>query len=532
MLDFLAANPLFALVLILALGLALGKVSVFGVSLGAAAVLFVALGLSTANPDIAVPPLLYQLGLAMFVYVIGLSAGPAFFREFRHRGLKLNAFTAVLLVALGALAWALVTGLDLDPLSGAGMFAGALSSTPGMAAIVEMVDPADAQTPVVGYSLAYPGAVLGMIIVAAVGAAVLKVDHHKAAERAGLVPEPLLWRGVRITNQDIAGRMRDLPRLTGEKIIATRVVEAADSHRLADPAAVARPGMTVLLHGTPEAMDRAVDVLGGETALTLEEAELVFTRVTVSNPEVVGRPLAELDTVAHGFLIARVRRADTDFVPTSDTVLNYSDRVRVVTAPGRLAETRRFLGDSERALGNVDLLPFALGLSIGLALGLIPIPLPGGNVLTLGFGGGPIIAGLVLGALNRTGPVRWQLPFHANHTISTFGLALFLAGVGTSAGAGFRSALTDPASLLYIAAGLVITLTCAAAAGVVGTWFFRLSWDESMGIAAGISTNPAVLSYLNVQTKTELPARGYATVYPTAMIGKIIAAQVLTLLLV
>lgn len=531
MLDFLAANPLFALVLILAVGLAIGKISVFGISLGAAAVLFVALGLSTADPDITVPPLLYQLGLAMFVYVIGLSAGPAFFREFRHRGLKLNLFAAVMIVVLVALAWLLVNAVGMDPLTGAGMFTGALTSTPGMAAIVEMLDPADAQTPVVGYSLAYPGAVIGMIIVAAVGAALLKVDHDDDARRAGLVAAPLVWRGVAITSQDIHGRILDLPHLTGEKIIATRVVEGDGTHRLADPASAVGPGMTLLIHGTTEAVDQAIRVLGEETPVALEESEMAFKRVTVSNPAIVGLPLTELDTVSHGFLVARVRRGDTDFVPRPDTVLNYSDRVRVVTAPGRLADARSFLGDSERALGDVDLFPFALGLALGLGIGLIPLPLPGGQTLTLGFGGGPIIAGLVLGALNRTGPLRWQLPFHANRTISTLGLSLFLAGVGTSAGAGFRVALTDPSSFLYIAGGLIITLVYAVLAGVIGKWLLRLTWDESMGIAAGLSTNPAVLSYLNTQTGTELPARGYATVYPTAMIGKIVAAQVLTLLL-
>lgn len=531
MLDFLAANPLFTLVLILAVGLALGKITIFGVSLGAAAVLFVALGLATANPDIAVPPLLFQFGLAMFVYVIGLSAGPAFFREFRHRGFKLNLFAAVMIVALVGIAWGVIALFDLEALAGAGMFTGALTSTPGMAAIVEMVDPADAQTPVVGYSLAYPGAVIGMIIVAAVGAGLLKINHAEEARRAGLVPAPLVWRGVEITNRDIHGRMMDLPHLTGEQIIATRVVEADGTHRLADPASVVSPGMVLVINGTESATRAAIEAMGREVPLNLDESELIYKRITVSNPEVVGRTLAELDSVAHGFLVARVRRGDNDFVPRHDTVLNYSDRVRVIAAPGRMKEAREFMGDSERALGAVDLFPFALGLAIGLGIGLIPIPLPGGQWLTLGFGGGPIIAGLVFGALNRTGPFRWQLPFHANHTISTLGLAVFLAGVGTSAGAGFRAALTDASSLLFIAGGLIITLACALLTGILGVWLFRLSWDEAMGVAAGISTNPAVLSYLDTQTRTELPGRGYATVYPTAMIGKIIAAQVLTLLL-
>ena len=149
----------------------------------------------------------------------------------------------------------------------------------------------------------------------------------------------------------------------------------------------------------------------------------------------------------------------------------------------------------------------------------------------LGFGGGPIVAGLILGALNRTGPITLQQPFPATRTLSTLGLALFLAGVGTSAGAGFRQALTDPQSFVYMGVGFAITVTSALVCAVVGMWLLKLKWDESMGVAAGATTNPAIISYLNDQTGTDLANRGYATVYPTAMIGKILACQVLFLLL-
>lgn len=532
MLDFLAAQPLLTLVLILAVGLALGKIRIFGISLGAAAVLFVALGLATANPEITVPALIYQLGLAMFVYVIGLSAGPAFFRDFRTRGWKQNLFVLVIIIGLVGLAYALIRAFNLDPLAGAGMFTGSLSSTPGMAAIVDMVDPADAQTPVVGYSLAYPGAVLGVIIVAAIGAAVLKVNHLNDARAAGLVPSPLVWKVVHITNPEAHGCMLDLEHMADQDIVPTRIIESDGSHRLAEPDEEVHPGMTVMIHGTGPDVAGAIAYLGEEVEVDLDEDELIYKRITVSNPEVVGRKLSELDTASRGFLIARVRTGDVDRVPREDTVLNYSDRVRVVSAPGNIKKVRAYLGDSERALGDVDLFPFALGLALGLLLGTIPIPLPGGSVLTLGFGGGPILAGLVFGWLGRSGPINWRLPFHANKTISTLGLSLFLAGVGTSAGAGFRDALTDPASLLYILGGAILTLVYTLVIGILGRVLFKLAWDESMGIAAGLSTNPAVLSYLNTQTGTELPGRGYATVYPTAMIGKIIAAQVLVVLLI
>ncbi|AJK68065.1 putative transporter [Corynebacterium marinum DSM 44953] len=535
-LDFLAANPLIALVAILAAGLALGKIRILGISLGAAAVLFVALGLSTANPDIQIPALVYQLGLAMFVYAIGLTAGEQFFAEFRSRGWRLTLFMVLLLVGLVGAAYGIIRVLGLGDLAGAGMFAGALSSTPGMAAIVDMVeggslvDPARAGEPVVGYSLAYPGAVIGSILVAAVGAKLLKVDHLADAEKEGLIIAPLEWDGVRI-GPGVEGTVAQLPRLAGAEIIATRIVHSDVDHSLAAPTDRLHEDMVLVINGTEEAIRTAQRNLGGRVTVKIEDTDLIYSRMTVSNPRVVGRRLQDLDTVSAGFRIARIRRGDAEEVPHPGDVLNYSDRVRVVAPPNRMDEVRAYLGDSEKSLAAPDLLPFAVGLLAGLLLGAVPLPLPGGSVLSLGFGGGPIIVGLILGALHRTGPLTWTMPYHAVHTLNTLGLSLFLAGVGTTAGAGFRLALTDPSSLTVMAAGLLITVTSAVVCAVAGMLVLRLTWDESMGVAAGATTNPAIISYLNGQTGTELASRGYATVYPTAMIGKIVASQVLLLLL-
>lgn len=535
-LDFLAAQPLIALIAILTVGLALGKIRILGISLGAAAVLLVALGLSTANPDIQIPPLLYQLGLAIFVYAIGLTAGAQFFAEFRSRGWRLTVFMLLLLATLVGVSYGVVRMLGLGELIGAGMFAGALTSTPGMAAIVDMVegdslvDATRAGEPVIGYSLAYPGAVVGSILVAAIGAKLLRVDHEADARREGLIIAPLQWDGVRI-GPGVEGTVAQLPALAGAEIIATRIVHSPTDHSLAAPTDRLHEGMVLLINGTREDIVTAQRTLGQPAQVTIRGTDLVYKRVTVSNPQVVGRRIEDLDTVSAGFQIARIRRGDAEEVPRADDVLHYSDRVRVVAPPNRMDEVRAFLGDSERSLAAPDLLPFALGLLAGLLLGSVPVPLPGGSVLSLGFGGGPIVAGLILGALHRTGPVTWTMPYHAVNTLNTLGLSLFLAGVGTTAGAGFKDALTDPSSLTVMAAGLFITVASALICGVVGMLVLRLTWDESMGVAAGATTNPAIISYLNGQTGTELATRGYTTVYPTAMIGKIVASQILLLLL-
>ena len=245
MLELLASSPLLALFAIMAIGLAIGKIKFFGISLGAAAAMFVALGLSTANPDIQIPPLVYQFGLAIFVYAIGLNFGPSFVREFATRGWKLTVFMIGMLVLLVGVGFGLIRVFDLDTDVAAGMFAGSLSSTPGMAAVVDMLGNS---TPVVGYSLAYPGAVIGAILVAAIGAKVLKVDHEADAKEEGMIPAPLVAKGVRLTKDfpDTAGH---LYQVTGRSVVATREISDMENHRLA------QPDMPCLLYTSPSPRD-------------------------------------------------------------------------------------------------------------------------------------------------------------------------------------------------------------------------------------------------------------------------------------
>lgn len=296
----------------MAVGLAIGKVSAWGVSLGAAAAMFVALGLSTANPDIAIPPFVYQFGLAVFAYGIGLNFGPPFFRDFLSHGWKLTLLIVIMLLILAGVTFGFLHAFDLNPAIAVGAFAGSITSTSGMAAAVETLG--GDSTPVVGYSLTYPGAVIGTIIVAAIGAKLLKVNHIEDAKAEGMIAAPLEWKGVRL-GRDFEGTIDDLSAITGERIIATRHI------------------------------DKAIAVLGEEIHVNLHEEDgLVYRRVTVSSPGVAGRTIDELNTEYKGFIIARVRKGDSDVVPAPEMVLNYSDRVRVITAPGRLDDVRRYLG--------------------------------------------------------------------------------------------------------------------------------------------------------------------------------------------
>jgi putative transport protein len=188
-------------------------------------------------------------------------------------------------------------------------------------------------------------------------------------------------------------------------------------------------------------------------------------------------------------------------------------------------------GDSYRAVSEIDILTFSLGLGMGLLVGIIPIPLPGGVTLKLGLAGGPLIVALIAGALGRTGPLVWAMPYSANLTLRQIGLVLFLAGIGTRAGYSFITTITQGSGLMIFAAGAVITVVTAFTVLWVGYKLLRIPMSLLIGILAGLQTQPAVLGYGLEQTHNELPNIGYSTVYPVAMILKIILAQIILVVL-
>jgi putative transport protein len=286
----------------------------------------------------------------------------------------------------------------------------------------------------------------------------------------------------------------------------------------------------VTVVGPPAELERIVAWIGdvaGER-IDRDHSELDMRRIFVSNREVAGRALGDLDLPGHfGAVVTRVRRGDVDFVPDDDTVVELGDRVRVLAHRATIRDVTQFLGDSYRALSEIDVLTFSLGCALGLALGLVPIPLPAGLELRLGLAGGPLIVALLLGHLGRTGPVLWTLPYSANLTVRQLGLILFLAGIGTRAGYDFVRYLASGGGLLAFAAGAGMTLSTAALILWGGAKLFDLPFGTLAGTLAGLQTQPAVLAFALEQAKDESPNVGYATVYPVAMIAKVILGQLL-----
>jgi putative transport protein len=547
MVDFLADNPLFLLFAVVAIGYPLGRIRLAGTGLGVASVLFAGLAVGAVDPSLRLPEIVYQLGLVLFVYTVGLSNGRGFFASFRRQGVGL-ALWVLGTLGLGAglivAAWSV---LDLSGPDAAGLFAGSLTNTPALAGVLDYLEEHAAAAereallvePVVAYSLAYPMAVVGTIAAIVVAQRLWRIDYAVEAARArdrqaADVGRKLASRTIRVTNQAVGDEsIHALGREHGWEVVFGRL-KRDGVLTLVTGTARLQPGDLVTAIGEESDLERATAYLGepSEEQIELDREQLDYRRVFLSNPRVAGARLRDLDLPQQfGAIVTRVRRGDVEFLPDGDTVLELGDRVRVVAGRRQIEAVVRFFGDSYRALSEIDVLTFSLGIAAGLALGAIPIPLPGGTTIELGLAGGPLVVALLLGAKDRTGPFVWTLPYGANLTLRQIGLILFLAGIGTRAGYAFRSEFGDAHGLVLFATGAVVSCVVALTALWSSRALLKIPMGIATGMLGGLQTQPAVLSFALEQSRDELPNVGYASVYPLATIAKIVIAQVMIALL-
>jgi putative transport protein len=264
--------------------------------------------------------------------------------------------------------------------------------------------------------------------------------------------------------------------------------------------------------------------------LASDRTDLDYIRVFVAKANVVGIPLASLP-MPSGFPthLLHVRRYDADLVPSPDLMLEFGDRVGVLTPPDRKEDIRKHFGDTVKATAEFSYVSLGLGMVMGVLLGLIPIPIPGVGVVTLGIGGGPLIVALILGKLRRTGPMLWTMPLPANIVLRNFGLAMFLATVGVNAGQPFvRTVAESGFTMLFI--GVAILLTTVAIVLLVGHYIMRIPYDDLVGVASGATGNPAILVYSTKMAPTDRPDIGYAMIFPSMTLVKVIAVQIVGLL--
>jgi len=541
MVKLLVDNPLLLLFFIAAISYPLGRVKIKGTSLGVAAVLFVSIAVGALDPNLKLPDVVFTLGAVLFVYTLGLSGGPGFFASFRSKGMRDSLFVTAILIGAAGLSVIAHYVLDLKPTLTAGMYSGSLTNTPALAGVVEYVRnnaPGDARDammaePVIGYSITYPMGVIAVIASVLVMKRIWKVDYAAEARQLqalGGTSRHLENRTIRVTRAEpIDETLRELTFRFGWEVNFSRLKRDGKLSLAAADVRLVRDDLVSLV-GSPEDIDQVTAYLGEASSehLKLDRSVFDFRRMFVSNPRVVGRTLGDLDLPGkYGAIATRVRRGDVEMLVHDNTVLELGDRVRIVARRQDMDKIARFMGDSYRALSEIDILTFSLGIAMGLLVGMIPILLPGGLVFKLGFAGGPLVVALILGALGRTGPLVWTLPYSANLTLRQFGLIMFLAGVGTRAGYAFVSTFTQGGGIYLFIAGAIITTVTALATLWIGYRLIKIPMSLLIGLLAGLQTQPAVLGFGLEQTKNDLPNLGYASMFALAVIVKIIVAQLL-----
>jgi putative transport protein len=431
------------------------------------------------------------------------------------------------LLTCGSLAWA----MGIAPALAAGLLSGALTSTPALAASLEVLNEPSVA---VGYGAAYPFGVLGVILFAQMVPRLLKMDletEAAKAESATRLPRVhLAW--FQLTNSQLFGKsISVLSSALPSSTLISRVAKH-DGTRPALSDIVLEGGDHLSVVGSEHALNR-VELLLGPRIAGFQEAPSEVTSITlvVSASAVVGKTLAELKLrEKFSVNVSRIWRDDFEFVPHGITTLEFGDTIRVV---GNLCDCQSLapvVGHQEERLQETPFLPLTMGLLVGVVLGFVALPLPGGLSVSLGLAGGPLLAGLVAGHFGRIGRLTFRVPIAAKIFIRELGLIFFLAGAGVAAGHEFWPVLQRQGVAL-IGVGVMTTLVPMAVAFTMAR--FLLHWDAvtALGAVCGAMTSTPGLGVVVKLTRSQASSLAYVAVYPTALIGVTVLAPLMGVLL-
>jgi len=549
-----AADPIAHAIGILALvcvtGMALGSLKIRGVGLGTAGVLFA--GIITGHfgkpVNHATLDFVKEFGLILFVFTIGLQLGPGFFAALRRQGLQLNLvavgivlFGAVLAVSLGWL-------LKMDFAAVLGMLSGATTNTPSLGAAQQTlatlpgVSEDRLALPALAYAVSYPAAIAGIIGTLLVLKNVFRIDPVKegqafAAEQRGRV-EPLENRTMIVDNLNLAGvAIEAIPsrKETGVTVSRHRRTGESEAHAAAGHTILQHGDMIVAV-GARAMLDQFQRVVGRQSDedLRLAPGNLTQRRVVVTGKDVLGKTVGELALDARcGVVVSRVTRADIELTAVPGLTLQFGDMLQLVGEEEGLKRAEKLLGNSVKELNETHFIPLFVGILLGIVIGTMPIAFPGlPQPVRLGLAGGPLIVALVLGRIGRIGRLVCHMPVNANLAFREFGIALFFAAVGLAAGPRFFASVFSANGLLWLGAGLCVTILPLLLAGLIARKVLKLNYAVLSGLLAGSVTDPPALAFATNIVRSDAPTVAYATVYPLTMLLRILCAQVLALILI
>ena len=517
----------FALFLIVALGFMLGRIKIKGLSLDVSAVIFIAL--LFGHFGVIIPKELGNFGLVLFIFTIGIQAGPGFFDSFRSKGKTLIIITLLIICSAALTATGLKYAFDIDTPSVVGLIAGALTSTPGLAVAIDSTHSPLAS---IAYGIAYPFGVIGVILFVKLLPRIMHIDLDREArrletERRGQFPE-LLTCIYRVTNPVVFGR--SLMQINARAITGAVISRHKHGEQISIPTAhtVLRENDYIQAVGSDEALNQLATLVGereeGELPLshTQEIESLLLTK-----KDMINKQLGDLNLMKNfGCTVTRVRRSGIDLAPSPDLALKFGDKLTVVGEKEGLKGLARLLGNNAKKLSDTDFFPIAMGIVLGVLFGKLNISFPGGLSFSPGLTGGILIVALFLSAIGKTGPVIWSMSGPANQLLRQLGLLLFLAEVGTSAGKNLVATFQESGWMLF-GVGAAITLVPMLIAVIVGRMVFKISILDLLGTITGGMTSTPGLAAADSMTDSNIPSVAYATVYPIAMVFLILSIQII-----
>lgn len=540
------AHTVFVLALVIASGIALSRIKIKGISLGMTWILFtgIAVGHIGVNIDHATLHFIKEFGLILFVFFIGLQVGPGFFSSLKSGGLKLICLAA-LVIFLGVLttyALHLITGEPLPTM--VGVLSGAVTNTPGLGAAQQAFFDAkgyDDPTISLGYAVAYPLGVVGIIFTMIIMRYVLRVDFKKEDEGlAAMSNETNLPRrySVEFTNEMLEGRdIATAHMLINRPFVVSRLMHASGEIVMADGSSKLTIGDRLRVICTEEDSEAILAFFGHPVEMTAEEwgatamqsTPLVSRRILITREEINGKKFSDLRLrTRYGINITRVNRAGVDLLPYQGMELQVGDKVMVVGPEAAVQAAEKVLGNSLKKLDHPNLLPVFIGIALGMLLGSLPlmsIPQP----VKLGLAGGPLIIALLIGRFGPHFHLVTYTTMSANLMLREIGLAMFLAAVGIGAGEGFIEAIVG-GGYKWVGYGVIITVLPLVIVALIGRLKFKLNYYTLMGLMAGAMTDPPALGFASTSSGNDMPAVSYATVYPVVMFLRVLTAQMLILM--
>lgn len=515
----LLSEGYFALFLIIAISYIIGKIKIKGVSLDVSAVIFVAL--IFGHFGVSLPKVIQDIGLVLFIFTIGIQAGPGFFDALKKHGIKLATLSAILIFTAGLVVVVshYVFGYEMGIL--AGLLAGALTSTPGLASATDQFGDISS----IGYGIAYPFGVIGVILFLRLLPKLVNVNVKKAEEEWDAISTseyPVLnFRHFKINNKNIDNK-------TLKELGFRRITEASISRVMHNDEAFTPTPFTVLhlgdivrVVGTDDSLNRAALLLGEPTDIEIPlSGKYEVQTVLVTNKAVVNKTVEELNLqTLYNATITRIRRSGIDITPSPKVRIRFGDKLIIASSKENMKQVRHIFGNDDKLLSDTDILPIALGIVLGVLVGKFSF---------LGLTGGVLIVALILSKLGKTGPILWTMSSSANVLLRELGLIFFLAVVGTSAGATLVSTFQQYGYALFIV-GAAITLIPMIVMTIVARAIYKTNLLTLLGGLAGAMTSTPGLAAITPITKSNAPQIAYATAYPIAMVLLVAVVKLLYL---